>query len=183
MQVHPLIHFSNHLRRSLPVYNPVQHTDGTFVITISKMQVRRIVIPPIQADNDSKKSANLRHMQVYIGRQIYKKTGKRANFFPVFPEKSIPSRPVRQRSIARSVAFLHQRAGAASPARQRYCATIAPVNPLGMKAKPRLPESRKIRTSAPVGMMLRLTMPFSVAYGRNTDGTAHRCHTPAMRLR
>ncbi len=61
MQINPFINLRNHFSRGFAIYHTIKHTNAALIVTIREMNVRRIVITPIQADNNSKKAANLWH--------------------------------------------------------------------------------------------------------------------------
>ena len=61
MQVHPFVHLGDDLRGSLAVDNAVEHADAALVLAVSEMDVRRIVVAPVEADDDSKEFADFRH--------------------------------------------------------------------------------------------------------------------------
>ena len=39
----------------------VEHADGTLVFAVGEVDVRRIVVTPVEADDDSKEFTNFRH--------------------------------------------------------------------------------------------------------------------------
>jgi len=47
MQINPLVDFCNNFGRSLSVNNAIQYANTTLIITISKMNMRGIVILPV----------------------------------------------------------------------------------------------------------------------------------------
>ena len=61
MQVNPLVHFGNNFRRSLTVHNSIQNTNTALEISVREMNVGRVVILPVQANNYSIKATNLGH--------------------------------------------------------------------------------------------------------------------------
>ena len=65
MQIYPLIYLADYFCRCLSVNYTIQNTDTTFIISIRKMYMGRIMVFPIQTNYNSIKTANLRHSVGY----------------------------------------------------------------------------------------------------------------------
>ena len=50
MQVHPLVHFGDNLRRGLAAHHAVEHTDGALVFAVGEVDVRRIMVTLVEAE-------------------------------------------------------------------------------------------------------------------------------------
>lgn len=61
MQVHPLIHLGDNLRWSLAIHYTIEYTDTAFVFAVCHVNMRRVMVAPIEADNDSKELTYFRH--------------------------------------------------------------------------------------------------------------------------
>lgn len=61
VQIHPFVYLGNYLRWGLAAYHTVEHADGTLVFAVGEVDVWRIVVTPVETDDDSKEFTNFRH--------------------------------------------------------------------------------------------------------------------------
>ena len=61
MQVHPFVHLCDDFRRSFSAHHTVEYADSTFILAVGEMNVRRIMVALVEADDNSKEFANFWH--------------------------------------------------------------------------------------------------------------------------
>lgn len=66
MEVEPLVHHRNDLRGGLPIHNAVNDADVASVAAIREMNVRRVVVFPVEEKDNTEKSTNLWHNIVLL---------------------------------------------------------------------------------------------------------------------
>ena len=64
VQVHPLVHLGDDLRRGLAAHHAVEHADGTLVFAVGEVDMRRVVVAPVEADDDSEEFTYFRHNHI-----------------------------------------------------------------------------------------------------------------------
>lgn len=69
MQIHPLIHFCNDFGRNFSINYTIKNLNRTFILTVRQMNVRRIVVSPIETDDNSEEFRDFRLVYLVLCRK------------------------------------------------------------------------------------------------------------------